>query len=181
MAQPSPNNLSPIPHQQAQLGHIDYRASNRQSPFATRGSRMKGTFRVRAQKPRGRFSRWAILGVVAGLANVHAEPQLLAGEQIVTSPPKDIWTPSTALPEDLDPLRGTRWGRGGPWADQEPYMPRPKPLGWVDPEPSRWPWTGERDPYDHPNRSQLDDAPWQGPGPRSPVGAMPAYGGAPPP
>jgi hypothetical protein len=50
---------------------------------------------------------------------------------------------------DLEPWRGPSWAEGGPWADQQPYTPRPKPPSWIDPEPSRWPWNGERDPYDY--------------------------------
>lgn len=53
----------------------------------------------------------------------------------------------------LDAIPGAYWGPAGPWADQDTYMPRAKPSGWVDPEPSRWPWTGERDPYDYADRS----------------------------
>jgi hypothetical protein len=141
---------------------------------------MKRTFCAFALEPRSRFLLWVVLGVVLGFASVDAEAQF-AAEQTMTFPLKHNWTPLTALPRELDPLRGPGWGRGGPWADQAPYTPRPKPPGWVDPEPSRWTWTGERDPYDDPNRSQLDDARWPGPVPQTPVGAMPTYPGPPPP
>jgi hypothetical protein len=47
------------------------------------------------------------------------------------------------------------WNSGGPWAGQRPYTPPPKPAGWIDPEPSRWPWAGERDPYADPDRRAL--------------------------
>jgi hypothetical protein len=47
------------------------------------------------------------------------------------------------------------WSSSGPWAGQRPYIPPPKPAGWTDPEPSRWPWTGERDPYVDPDRRAL--------------------------
>ena len=53
----------------------------------------------------------------------------------------------------LDAIPGARWGPGGPWANQESYAPRPKPPNWVDPEPSRWIWIGERDPHDYADRS----------------------------
>jgi hypothetical protein len=43
------------------------------------------------------------------------------------------------------------WSSGGPWAGQRPYAPPPRPAGWIDPEPSRWPWNGERDPYADPD------------------------------
>jgi len=61
-------------------------------------------------------------------------------------------------PHDIYPLRGLPWGQGGPWTDQEPYIPHPRPPGWVDPEPSRWPWTGSRDPY-----ADARNAEWFGP------------------
>jgi len=80
------------------------------------------------------------------------------------------------LPEQSYP----RWGPGGPWADQVPYTPRPKPSGWVDPQPSRWLWTGECDPYACPYRSQDDISP-PGHDPQNISGALPAYRGSPPP
>jgi hypothetical protein len=139
---------------------------------------MKGTFRALAPEF---LSRRLVLCALVGLASVAAEAQYAAEEKTMTSPPKQNWTFSTTLPKDLDPLRGSHWGRGGPWADQDPHTPRPKPPGWVDPELSRWPWTGERDPYDYPNRNQLNDVRWLGQGPQTPVSAMPAYRGPPPP
>jgi hypothetical protein len=70
----------------------------------------------------------------------------------------------TSLSHDLDPLRGPPWGQGGPWADQEPYAPHPKPLDWIDSNPSRWPWTGNRDPYGDAGSGEWKEAPWVGPG-----------------
>jgi hypothetical protein len=141
---------------------------------------MNANLRALALKPKKRVCRWAILGAVLGFANVYAEAQYAAGEQTITSPLKHSWAPSTALPRDLDPLLGSSWGRGGPWAGQEPYTPRPKPRGWVDPEPSRWLWTGECDPYACPYRSQDDVSP-PGQDPRTAAGATPPYRSSPPP
>ena len=76
----------------------------------------------------------------------------------------------TSLSHDLDPLRGPPWGQGGPWADQEPYTPHPKPLDWIDPNPSRWPWTASRDPYSDAGSGQWKEAPWVGPGVQIAVG-----------
>jgi hypothetical protein len=75
------------------------------------------------------ISHLAILGVFCVLATQEAQAK------------------RTSLSHDLDPLRGPPWGQGGPWADRETYTPHAKPLGWIDPNPSRWPWTGSRDPY----------------------------------
>jgi len=36
-----------------------------------------------------------------------------------------------------------------------PLRATPKPAGWTDPEPGRWPWTGGRDPYADPERREL--------------------------
>jgi hypothetical protein len=121
-----------------------------------------------------RVFRWAIFGVVVGLSNLHAEPQFSAGGRTVTFAPKDN------LAREVDPFPGSSWGRGGPWADQIPYTPRPKPADWVDPEPSRWPWTGECDPYACPYRSQDDISP-AGRDTQTAVGPMPTYRGSPPP
>ena len=133
------------------------------------GARMKATFRVLVLK---QLCRWAISGVVVGLANLHAEPQFPAGGHTAE--------PRSKFPRELDPLRGSSWGPGGPWADQVPYTPRPKPSGWVDPKPSRWLWTGECDPYACPYRSQ-DDISAPGQDPQGLSGALPAYRGSPPP
>ena len=142
-----------------------------QSCSHVEGSGMKAMFRVLVLK---HLCRWAMLGVVVGLANLHAEPQFPAGGHTETSEPR------SKLPRDLDPLRGSNWGPGGPWGDQVPYTPRPKPSGWVDPEPSRWLWTGECDPYACPYRSQ-DDISAPGQDPQNLSGAVPAYRGSPPP
>jgi hypothetical protein len=74
------------------------------------------------------------------------------GGQSTTAPVEPLGLPSTALPNEFDVLRS--FGLGGPWAAYKPYPPRPKPPDRIDPEPSRWPWTGERDPYDNPGRMQ---------------------------
>ena len=121
-----------------------------------------------------RAFRWAILGVVVGLANLHAESQFPAGGRAAPSAPKDN------LSRELDAFPGSSWGPGGPWADQIPYMPRPKPTGWVDPEPSRWPWTGECDPYACPYRSQDDVSP-PSQDTQTAAGAIPTNRGSPPP
>jgi len=135
---------------------------------------MDPVFNALALKPR-RVYRWAILGVVVGLANLHAEPHFpVAGGRTATSAPKDN------LPRELDPFRGSSWGPGGPWANQIPYTPRRKPAGWVDPEPSRWPWTGECDPYACPNRSQYDVSPGSQDN-QTAADATPASRGSPPP
>ena len=100
--------------------------------------------------------------------------QFPAGGRAVPSAPKDN------LPRELDPFPGSSWGPGGPWADQIPYTPRRKPAGWVDPEPSRWPWTGECDPYGCPKRSQHDVSPGSQDN-QTAADATPAYPGSPPP
>jgi hypothetical protein len=92
----------------------------------------------------------------------------------VPSAPKDN------LSSELDAFPGSSWGPGGPWADQIPYTPRRKPAGWVDPETSRWPWTGECDPYACPYRSQDDVSP-PGHDTQTAAGTMPKYRGSPPP
>jgi len=48
-----------------------------------------------------RAFRWAILGVVVGLANLHAESQFPAGGRAVPSAPKDN------LPRELDAFPGS--------------------------------------------------------------------------
>jgi hypothetical protein len=131
---------------------------------------MKATFRVLVLK---HFCRWVILGIVVGLAKLHAEPQFPAGEPTVTFAPKDN------LARELDPFPGSGSGPGGPWAEQAPYTLRSKPSGWVDPEPSRWLWTGECDPYACPYRSQ-DDTSALDQGPQNLAGPLPAYRGSPP-
>jgi hypothetical protein len=137
-------------------------------------------FSTRTLVPRRRLCRWAIIGVALGLSQLHAEPQFSAGEQAATSPSKNNRVPSALLPREFDPLRGSSWGPGGPWAEYAPYMPRPKPAGWIDPEPSRWPWTGERDPYDYPYPSRSDDAASAGQDDET-DGAKSAYPNSPPP
>ena len=93
-------------------------------------------------------SRWKVLSILCLFGSQQGEAQP-AGGQTTTSQAERA--SAISLLHDGDPWRGPPWGQGGPWADQEPYTPRPKPAGWIDPEPSRWPWTGERDPYDYAN------------------------------
>jgi len=83
---------------------------------------MEAIFSASAFKTR-RVYRWAIFGVVVSLGNLQAEPQFPAGERTVAFAPKDN------LARELYPFPGSSWGPGGPWADQIPYMPRPKLAG----------------------------------------------------
>jgi hypothetical protein len=89
-----------------------------------------------------RFSAALVCAVLLG-------PALACGVQ--AQQPINIHSQTNSLPPGL--LVAPHWGQGGPWANQKPHAPHPKPVGWVDPEPSRWPWTGERDPYDYADRS----------------------------
>jgi hypothetical protein len=97
----------------------------------------------------GAFVALAVLcaGVMQTAQRVHG-----AGSQIPFPPPEPSGPRSTASSHKLD-APGS-FGPRGPWAAYQPYAPRPKPPDWLDPEPSRWPWTGERDPYDHVGRVQ---------------------------
>jgi len=97
-------------------------------------------------------ARWAILSVLCTSGSQQAYAQDAASGPTMTFSGQHQQAPApAALSHELAPWRGPPWGQGGPWADQAPYAPRPKPAGWIDPEPSRWPWTGERDPYDYSN------------------------------
>ena len=97
-------------------------------------------------------ARWAILSVLCASGSQQAYAQDAASGPTMTFSGQHQQAPApAALSHELAPWRGPPWGQGGPWADQAPYAPRPKPAGWIDPEPSRWPWTGERDPYDYAN------------------------------
>ncbi len=75
-----------------------------------------------------------------------------AGRQTPIPPPEPTGLSSPTPSHERDALQS--FGSGGPWAAYQSYAPRPKSPDWFDPEPSRWPWTGERDPYDHPGRMQ---------------------------
>jgi hypothetical protein len=81
----------------------------------------------------GAVAHWGILCVVAvlGIQQTHAGSGRIGQQPIAP------------------------WVSGGPWAGQRPYAPPPKPAGWTDPEPGRWPWTGGRDPYADPERREL--------------------------
>jgi hypothetical protein len=87
------------------------------------------------------------LGVTQAAERVHG-----ADAQTAAAPPEPSEARSTATPYKLD-APGS-FGPRGPWAGYQPQAPRPKPPDWIDPEPSRWPWTGERDPYDDTGRIQ---------------------------
>jgi hypothetical protein len=93
----------------------------------------------------------AVLSALCILSTQPAQAQRTLEEDVGISAKSNS---ASSRPDDLDFLRGPTWRKGGPWANQEFYIPPPKPIGWVDLEPSRWPWTGERDPYDHAGRIQ---------------------------
>jgi hypothetical protein len=101
---------------------------------------------------------FALLAGLGALCIQQAHAQDAARTHVATASPE--WASVAPPPYWSDLYRGPRWGQGGPWADQDPYAPPPKPPGWIDPEPSRWRWTGERDPYDYAGRGQLHEPPW---------------------
>jgi hypothetical protein len=92
------------------------------------------------------------LVVLCACASQAAQPAHAADRQIPIASPASTELPSTA-PSHAPNAPGS-FGPGGPWAAHQPHAPRPKPRDWIDPEPSRWPWTGERDPYDTAGRIQ---------------------------
>ncbi len=92
------------------------------------------------------------LAILFGAQQLHAQPRAADRLPIASDESKPVR--SVSLPRDLFAWRGSQWGESGPWAGKKPYAPRPKPAGWIDPEPSRWPWTGERDPYDEADRGE---------------------------
>ncbi len=110
--------------------------------------------------PSVRKAALLLLGMCLPAANLMARDQcaqLLTN--MVAASENQLCSPYPAsTPHDVDRLQALRWGQGGPWAGQQPYAPRTKPRGWLDTEPSRWPWTGKRDPYDDVDRNALPAA-----------------------